>query len=58
MWLVQSRSERICVFSVANNVVPVEDILEMHNFDYTLTETARYNARIWLHYIAWDRNLV
>ena len=28
-------------FSVANNVVPVEDILEMHDFDDTLTETAR-----------------
>ena len=35
-------------FSVANNVVPVEDIHEMNNFDDTLTETARYNARIWI----------
>ena len=40
-------------FSVAKNVVPVEDILDMHNFDNTLTETERYNARIWFRYIAW-----
>ena len=40
-------------FAVANNVVSVEDIVEMHNDDDTLTESARYNARIWYHYIAW-----
>ena len=33
-------------FSVSNNVVPVEDILDMHIVDYTLTESSRYNARI------------
>ena len=44
-------------FSVANNVVPVEDTLGMHNFDYTLTETARYNARIWFHYTVWALNI-
>ena len=41
-------------FSVANNVVPVEDILEMRNVEDTLTKAARYNAIIWCHYIAWD----
>ena len=40
-------------FSVAKNVVPVEDIIEMHNFDDTLTETEMYNARIWFQYTAW-----
>ena len=40
-------------FSVANNVVPVEDILNMHSVENTLAEAARYNARIWCHYIAW-----
>ena len=40
-------------FSVSNNVVPVEDILEMHNVDKTLTKSDRYNARISCHYIAW-----
>ena len=33
--------------------MPVEDIIEMHNVDYTLTEAERYNARIWRHYISW-----
>ena len=41
-------------FYVANNVVPVEYILEMHNVDDTLTKSERYNARIWYHYISWD----
>ena len=40
-------------FSVANNKVPVEDIIEMHNIENTLTKEARYNARITCHYIAW-----
>ena len=40
-------------FSVANSVVPVEDILKMYNVDGALTEVARYNARIQRHYIAW-----
>ena len=33
-------------FSVENNVVPVEDILYMHNVDNTLTDAERYTARI------------
>ena len=33
-------------FSVGNNVVPVENILEMHNIYDPLTEASRYNARI------------
>ena len=40
-------------FSVTKNLVPVEDILEIHNVDNTLTKSARYNARIRCHYIAW-----
>ena len=40
-------------FYVANNVVPVQDILDIHIVDDTITEAARYNARIWCHYIAW-----
>ena len=40
-------------FSIANNVVPVEDDLEIRNVDYTLTESERYSARIRYHYIAW-----
>ena len=42
-------------FAVANNVVPVEDILDITNFDNTLTEAAIYNARICCRYIAWDK---
>ena len=34
--------------------MPVEDILEMHNVDDTLTDVERYNSRMWCHYIAWD----
>ena len=41
-------------FDVANNVVHVEDILDMHNVDNTSTETVRYNARIRRNYIARD----
>ena len=41
-------------FSVANNVMSVEDILEMHSVDNMLTEAVSYNARIWCHYISWD----
>ena len=41
-------------FSVANNVVPVEYIIEMHNVDGTITEAGRYSERIWCHYIVWD----
>ena len=41
------------MFSVANNVVSVENILEIHNVDNALTEVARYNARVWYHYISW-----
>ena len=33
--------------------MPVDNILRMHNVDNTLTEAARYNARILCHYIAW-----
>ena len=40
-------------FSVGNNVVPVEDILEMHNVENILTEEVIYNSRIFYHYIAW-----
>ena len=32
-----------CLF-LAKNVVPVEDIIEMHNVDDTLTEASRYIA--------------
>ena len=41
-------------FYVANNVVPVEDILDMHNVDDVITEEESYNAGIWCYYIAWD----
>ena len=34
--------------------MPVEDILDIHNVEDTLTETKMYNTRIWCHYIAWD----
>ena len=50
MWLMQSLSE--CFFAVANNVAPVDDIHEVHNGDYMLTEAARSNARIWFPYVA------
>ena len=40
-------------FAIANNVLPVEDIINMNNVDDMLTESARYNASIWCHYIAW-----
>ena len=40
-------------FAVAKNVVPVEDILEMHNVENTLTESELYNESIHCHYIAW-----
>ena len=41
-------------FSVAKTLVPVEDILDMHNVDNKMTDSVRYNAGIWCHYIAWD----
>ena len=31
----------------------VEDIIEMHNVSNTLTDSARFNSRIWCHYISW-----
>ena len=31
--------------------MPVEDIIEMHNVDNIITESERYNERIWCHYI-------
>ena len=34
-------------------MVTVEDIFEMRNVNNTLTGSARYNAIIWYHYIAW-----
>ena len=40
-------------FSVANNIGPVEDILEMRNVGYILTDSERYNARIRCQYITW-----
>ena len=40
-------------FSVANNVVPVEDIIEMRSVGDMPTRSARYDARIRYHYIAW-----
>ena len=40
-------------FCVANNVVPVEYILDIHSFYDALTEAARYNASVWCHYISW-----
>ena len=40
--------------NVENNVVPVEDILKMHNVDDTLPEVSGYNIRIWCRYIEWD----
>ena len=36
-------------FAVSNNVVPVEDILKVNDFDNTPTEAAIYNARIHFH---------
>ena len=41
-------------FYVANNVVPVEDVMNMHNVDNNLTESERHNVRIWCHYIVRD----
>ena len=38
------------MFFLANNVVHVEDILEMHNFGDSLTEAESYNSIIWCHY--------
>ena len=40
-------------FDVANNVVPFEDVMNMHNVYNNLTESARYNVRIQCQYIAW-----
>ena len=40
-------------FAVANNVVPDEDILDMHNIDNMITESEMHGARIWFHCIAW-----
>ena len=51
--MVSSMKIRMIFFSVEKNVVPVEYIIEMHNVDDTLTEAARYNARIRCRYIAW-----
>ena len=45
-------------FYLEKNEVHVEDILEMHNVDDTLTEAARYNARIQCHYISWDLKIL
>ena len=36
---------------LARNEVPVDTVLEIH--DASELETARYNARIWCHYISW-----
>ena len=44
--------DELC-FSVANNVVHFEGILEMHNVYNMLTEEARCTARIWCHYTEW-----
>ena len=38
---------------MGKNVVPVEDILDVHNVDNILTDVARYSAKIWCHYISW-----
>ena len=40
-------------FYISKNVVPVEDILDVHNVDNILTDVARYSAKIWCHYISW-----
>ena len=40
-------------FTVEKNVVPFEDILEIYNFENTITEAGIYNASISCHYIAW-----
>ena len=37
---------------LARNEVPVDTVLEIH--DASELETARYNARIWCHYIGWS----
>ena len=34
--------------------MPVEDILGIRNVEDTLTDTERYNASIWFHYIAFS----
>ena len=31
----------------------IEDIVDMHNVDNTLTDSGRYNASIWYNYTAW-----
>ena len=54
MWLMQSRTKQFFYFVLANIIVPIEDILDMNNVGDMLTQAARYNARIWFHYIAWD----
>ena len=40
-------------FSVAKNVVPVEDIIEMHNVENKITKAEIYNASICCHCIVW-----
>ena len=52
MCLAQSRSGCPFCFDVANNVVPVEGICEVHNVENTLTDESIYNARMRCHYIA------
>ena len=42
-------------FAVARNEVPVDIVFEIH--DALVSETARYNACIWCHYIGWDLNI-
>ena len=46
------KTEMKFCFTVTNNVVNIEDILEMNNIDYMLTVAARYKARIQCHYIS------
>ena len=42
-------------FVVARNEVPVDIVLKLNNS--SLSETARYNACIWFHYIGWGLNI-
>lgn len=41
------------LFCAANNEVPIEVVLERHDVDETMTDAAKYDARLPCRYIAW-----
>ena len=52
--VISAIQERMTLcFGVANNDVPLDAVLEGHDVDDTMTETAKCNARIRCHYMAW-----